>query len=162
MPLTLAWMGEGAPRMEIARVERRGRDLVAEGTQLGSAYELRYRLEPGFLALKLVGERSLDVELGGADFFDLGYSPLFNSLPIMLDGLFEAWRTPAPTCSTGPPRVYAMCCVDVPSLELRRSEQRYEPLGNAVVRFQTESFTANIQFDAAGFVLTYPGLAHRV
>jgi hypothetical protein len=138
--------------MEVARVERRGRDLVAEGTQLGSAYELRYRLEPGLLALELVGERSLDVELGDADFFDLGYSPLFNSLPIMRDGLLTA----------GPQRVYVMRWVDVPSLELRRSEQRYEPLGNAVVRFQTEGFSADIQFDAAGFVLDYPGLAHRV
>lgn len=150
--MTLAWMGVGAPRMEIARAERRGRDLVAEGTQLGSSYELRYRLEPGLLALELVGERSLDVDLCGADFFDLGYSPLFNSLPIIRDGLLDA----------GPARVYVMRWVDVPSLELRRSEQRYEPLGNAVVRFQTEGFTAEIQFDAAGFVLDYPGLAQRV
>lgn len=150
--MTLAWMGVGAPRMEIARAERRGRDLVADGTQLGSSYELRYRLEPGLLALELVGERSLDVDLCGADFFDLGYSPLFNSLPIIRDGLLDA----------GPARVYVMRWVDVPSLELRRSEQRYEPLGNAVVRFQTEGFTAEIQFDAAGFVLDYPGLAQRV
>jgi len=150
--MTLAWMGVGAPRMEIARAERRGRDLVAEGTQLGSSYELRYRLEPGLLALELVGERSLDVDLCGADFFDLGYSPLFNSLPIIRDGLLDA----------GPARVYVMRWVDVPSLELRRSEQRYEPLGSAVVRFQTEGFTAEIQFDAAGFVLDYPGLAQRV
>jgi uncharacterized protein len=138
--------------MEVARVERRGRDLVAEGTQLGSSYELRYRLEPGLLALELVGVRSLDLELGGADFFDLGNSPLFNSLPIMRDGLLEA----------GPPRDYVMRWVDVPSLELRRSDQRYEPLGDRVIRFQTEGFTADIQFDAAGFVLDYPGLAHRV
>jgi len=150
--MTLAWMGVGAPRMEIARAERRGRDLVADGTQLGSSYELRYRLEPGLLALELVGERSLDVDLCGADFFDLGYSPLFNSLPIIRDGLLDA----------GPARVYVMRWVDVPSLELRRSEQRYEPLGSAVVRFQTEGFTAEIQFDAAGFVLDYPGLAQRV
>src|SRR5215468_11556344 len=150
--MTLAWMGVGALRMEIARAERRGRDLVAEGTQLGSSYELRYRLEPGHLALELVGERSLDVDLCGADFFDLGYSPLFNSLPIIRDGLLDA----------GPARVYVMRWVDVPSLELRRSEQRYEPLGSAVVRFQTEGLTAEIQFDAAGFVLDYPGLAQRV
>src|SRR5215475_2151054 len=139
--MTVAWLGVGAPRMEIARAERRGRDLVAEGTQLGSSYELRYRLEPGVLALELVGVRSLDVELHGAEFFDLAYSPLFNSLPIIRDGLLEA----------GPPRVYVMRWVDVPSLELRRSEQRYEPLGNAVVRFQTEGFTTDIRFDAAGF-----------
>jgi hypothetical protein len=138
--------------MEVARVERRGRDLSAEGTQLGDIYELRYRLEAGVLALELAGERSLAIELGDADFFDLGYSPLFNSLPVIRDGLLEA----------GPSRTYIMRWVDVPSLELCRSEQRYEPLGNGLVRFQAGSFTADIQFDAAGFVLDYPGVGRRV
>jgi hypothetical protein len=138
--------------MEVARVERRGSDLVADGTQLGSGYELRYRLEPRFLALELVRGRSLEVELDGADFFDLAYSPLFNSLPVLRDGLLEA----------GPPNSYVMRWVDIPSLEVRRSEQRYEPLGDALVQFQTEGFTAEIQFDAAGFVLEYPGIARRV
>jgi hypothetical protein len=148
----LAWTGDGAPRMEVARVERRGDDLVAEGTQLGAVYELRYRLEPGMLALELVGRRSLEVELGDADFFDLAWSPLFNSLPVVRDGLLQA----------GPTHTYVMRWVDVPSLELHRSEQHYEPLGNALVRFRADSFTADIQFDAAGFVLDYPGLARRV
>jgi uncharacterized protein len=138
--------------MEVARAQRCGRDLVAAGTQIGAVYELRYRLEPDVLGLELVGERSLDVELGDADFFDLGYSPLFNSLPVIRDGLLEA----------GPSRTYLMRWVDVPTLELQRSEQRYEPLGKGLVRFQAGSFTADIQFDAAGFVVDYPGLARRV
>lgn len=138
--------------MEVARAERRGRDLVAEGTQLGAVYELRYRLEAGILALELVGERSLDVELGDADFFDLGFSPLFNSLPVIRDRLLE----------DGPACTYVMRWVEVPSLELHRSEQRYEPLGNGLVRFQAGGFIADIKFDAAGFVLDYPGLARRV
>jgi hypothetical protein len=149
-------MGDGAPRMEFARVERSAHDFTAIGTQIGAVYELRYRLEPGTLALELNGEPSLEpsleLELGDADFFDLGWSPLFNSLPVIRDGLLEA----------GPPHDYVMKWVDVPSLEVSRSEQRYEPLGNGNVRFTAGDFTANIRFDAAGFVLDYPGIARRV
>ena len=151
-PLTLAWAAHDAQRMEVARVEVRGDGLIADGTQLGAVYELRYRLEPDALALELVGERSLDIQLGGADFFDLGFSPLFNSLPVIRDGLLQA----------GPPRTYVMRWVDVPSLELHRSEQRYEPLGDGIVRFRAGAYTVDIQFDSAGFVLDYPGLARRV
>ena len=151
MATSLAWVGDGAPRMEVAHVERRGRDLTAVGTQLGATYELRYRLEPGSLALELVGERPLELGLGDADFFDLGWSPLFNSLPVIRDGLM----------ATGPARDYVMCWVDVPSLEVSTSEQRYEPLGNSQVRFTAGSFTADIAFDEAGFVLDYPGIATR-
>lgn len=151
MPATVAWIGDGAPRMEVAHVERRGRDLTAIGTQLGVTYELRYRLEPSRLALELVGQRSRELELGDADFFDLGWSPLFNSLPVIRDGLLEV----------GPPHEYVMRLVDVPSLGVSRSEQRYEPLGNGLVRFTTGDFTAEIRFDEAGFVLEYPGIATR-
>jgi hypothetical protein len=59
-------------------------------------------------------------------FFDLGYSPLFNSLPVMRDGLLQVGR----------PRAYVMRWVDVPSLKVHRSEQRYEPLGNGLVRYR--------------------------
>jgi hypothetical protein len=151
MAQTLAWVGDGAPRMEVAHVERHGHDFTAVGTQLGSAYELRYRLEPGVLSLELVGLRSLDVELGDADFFDLGLSPLFNSLPVIRDDLLDV----------GTPHTYVMRWVDVPSLEVTESEQRYEPLGNGLIRFRAGDFSADIRFDGAGFVLDYPGLATR-
>jgi Putative glycolipid-binding len=151
MPTHLAWMGDGAPRMEVAHVERGARDLTAVGTQLGAVYELRYRLEPDSLALDLVGQRSVELKLGDADFFDLGWSPLFNSLPVVRDALLQI----------GPPRVYMMSWVDVPSLEVSRSTQRYEPLGNGLVRFTAGEFTADIRFDEAGFVLDYPGIATR-
>jgi hypothetical protein len=52
--------------------------------------------------------------------------------------------------------------IDVPSLEVHRSEQRYEPLGGGVVRFTAGDFTADIAFDDAGFVLDYPGIGRRV
>lgn len=56
-----------------SRTPRRdGHHLHAIGTQLAAVYELQYRLEPRTLSLELVGERSLEVDLGSADFFDLG------------------------------------------------------------------------------------------
>jgi Putative glycolipid-binding len=152
MAVTLTWVGDGAPRMEVAHVERHGEGITAVGTQLGSAYELRYRLEPRVLSLELVGVRSLEVEIGDADFFDLGLSPLFNSLPVIRDALL----------SVDAPRTYLMRWVDVPSLEVTQAEQRYEPLGNGVIRFRSRDFAADIRFDEAGFVVDYPGLAKRV
>lgn len=137
--------------MEVAHVERHGRELVAIGTQLGAVYELRYRLQPDLLRLELVGHRSLEVSLGDADFFDLGWSPVFNSLPVVRDGLLES----------GPALDYVMQWVDVPSLEVTKSEQQYEPLGDGLIRFRSGSFTADIQFDTNGFVVDYPGIALR-
>ena len=62
----------------------------------------------------------------------------------------------------GPARGYSMCWVDVPSLEVSTSEQRYEPLRPGVVRFRTCDFTADIELDEDGFVVRYPELAVRV
>lgn len=151
MRTTLAWIGDGAPRMEVAHVRRTARSLSASGTQLGATYELRYELEHGLLSLDLVGGRSLEVPLGDADFFDLGWSPLFNSLPVIRDGLLEP----------GPPRDYRMRWVDVPSLRIHISDQRYQALGGRVVRFQSGAFSADIVFDEQGFVVDYPGIASR-
>jgi Putative glycolipid-binding len=149
---SLVWVGDGTPRMEIAHVEQHGRELVAVGTQLGVAYELRYRLEPERLSLEVVGGKALDVQLGEADFFDLGWSPLFNSLPVLRDGFLER----------RPPRMYKMRWVDVPSLEPSLSDQEYEGLGEGLVRFAAGDFKSEITFDEAGFVLDYPGIGRRV
>jgi hypothetical protein len=138
--------------MEVAHVDLRGGQLTAAGTQLGATYELRYELDIDALSLELVGERSVEIALGGADFFDLGWSPLFNTLPVIRDGLLER----------GAPRDYTMRWVDVPSLEVTSSAQRYEPLGDGVVRFSSGTFSAEIRFDADGFVIDYPGIARRV
>lgn len=137
--------------MEVAHVELRGEELTATGTQLGAAYELRYRLERHVMWLELVGDRALELPLGDADFFDLGWSPLFNSLPVIRDRLLEP----------GPARDYLMRWVEVPSLEITTSQQRYEPLGDGLVRFRSGSFTADIQFDDQQFVINYPGIAKR-
>jgi uncharacterized protein len=144
---TLVWRGLNLPLMEIAHAELDG-TLRARGTQIGITYELRYELEPGRLRAEVVGGPSIDVGLAGTDFFDLGYSPLFNSLPV-LAGLDE-------------PADFVMSFVYVPSLEVARSEQRYEPVGDGVVRYRSGSFVADISFDADGFVTHYEKLAERV
>lgn len=152
MPRTLVWRGLDAPRMEIARVERTGEALRASGTQIGVAYELRYELEPDLLRLEVVGQRELDVELDGRDFFDLAYSPLLNSLPVLRDDLLTGGRA----------RDYVMRFVSVPELDVVDAQQRYEPIGAGRVRFRSDDFVADLDFDGDGFVLRYEGLAEKV
>jgi hypothetical protein len=138
--------------MEIARVERTGNALYANGTQIGVAYELRYALEGDLLELELVGERRLDVHVGDLDFFDLGLSPLFNSLPVWRDGVLDV----------GEARDYVMRFVSVPELRVVESRQRYEPLGNRRLRYRSGDFAAELEFDDDGLVVRYEGLAERV
>src|SRR5262245_5960088 len=135
--------------MEIAHVESLA---LAEGTQIGSAYEARWRLERDRLEVEVVGRGSRTFELGDADFFDLFASPFFNSLPVMRDGLLEA----------GAPRDYVMRFVNLPELGAIRSEQRYTPRGDRVVGYSSGSFAADIAFDADGFVTTYEGFLERI
>jgi uncharacterized protein len=150
MPRAVVWRGLDEPRMEIAYVEPGGEQ--ASGTQIGVAYELRYELEPRLLRLELVGERSLEVELGELDFFDLGLSPLFNSLPVWRDGLLDH----------GEVRDYVMRFVAVPELRVSESQQRYEPLGGRRLRYTSGDFTAVLDFDDEGLVARYEHLAERV
>ena len=55
-----------------------------------------------------------------------------------------------------------MTFVRVPSLEVERSEQRYEPLGERLVRYSSGDFAAEIEFDEDWFVMRYQWLAERV
>jgi len=145
----LVWRRLDAPGMEIAHVETLDR---AAGTQIGVSYELRWRLDGPLLELEVVGGGRATVELGDADFFDVFASPFFNSLPVARDGLLDG----------GEPRDYTMRFVRVPELEVVSSEQRYEPLGGGIVRYSSDSFTADIEFDADGFVVDYHGFLERV
>jgi uncharacterized protein len=146
---TLVWRRLDEPGMEIARVESFSR---AEGTQIGRAYELRWRLDGERLDLEVVGGARRVVELADADFFDVFASPFFNSLPVTRDGLLEA----------GDARDYVMRFVQVPELEVVRSEQRYQPRGGRVVRYSSGSFAADIEFDTEGFVTRYEGFLERI
>jgi hypothetical protein len=145
----LVWRRLDEPGMEIAHVDSLER---AFGTQIGVAYELRWRLDGPRLELELVRGRTATVELEDADFFDVFASPFFNSLPVMRDGLLDG----------SDPREYTMRFVQVPSLEVVPSVQRYEPLGGSKVRYSSGSFSAEIAFDADGFVTVYDGFLERV
>jgi hypothetical protein len=145
----LVWRRLDEPGMEVAHVESFDR---ASGTQIGVSYELRWQLDGQRLELEVVGERSTVVELGDSDFFDVFASPFFNSLPVVRDGLLAG----------GEARKYAMRFVRVPELDTVLSEQRYEPLGGGVVRYSSDSFTADIEFDQDGFVVDYRGFLQRV
>ncbi|HYZ13078.1 MAG TPA: putative glycolipid-binding domain-containing protein [Actinomycetota bacterium] len=146
---TLVWQRLDEPGMEVAHVESFDR---ANGVQIGRTYELRWALDGADLDVKLDGERRMHVALEERDFFDVFASPFFNSLPVMRDGLMEA----------GPARNYVMTFVQVPELALVASEQRYEPLGDRVVRYSSGTFTADITFDEDGFVSLYEGFLERI
>jgi uncharacterized protein len=145
----LVWRRLDEPGMEIARID----DVDhAEGTQIGVTYELRWRLDGRALDLELVGRERRSVELGDADFFDVFASPFFNTLPVVRDGLLDG----------GEPRDYTMTFVQVPSLRVLRSAQRYTPKGGRVVGYASGDFAADIEFDADGFVVRYDGFLERV
>jgi hypothetical protein len=146
---TLAWRGLDEPRMEIAYVDSLDH---ARGRQLGLVYELSWELVGPLLRVEVVGGAACEIRLGDADFFDLGYSPFFNSLPVARDGLLEAV----------PARDYRMRFVDVPALADRLVEQRYEPRGDRIVHYSSGSFEADIHFDEDGFVTLYEDFLERV
>jgi uncharacterized protein len=147
---TLLWRGLDAPRMEIVHVQSLDQ---ARGTQIGIAYELRWKLDGAVLELALDGGPGIRVELGDADFFDLHHSAFFNSLPVARDGLLTEGADA---------REYTMRFVRVPGLAAEPARQRYEPLGNRVVRYTSGSYQADITFDTDGFVTLYQDYLERV
>ena len=147
---TLLWRGLDAPRMEIVRVESLDR---AQGTQIGVAYELHWKLDRAVLELTMDGRPAVRLELGGADFFDLHHSAFFNSLPVARDGLLKEGAAA---------REYTMLFVRVPELIAETAWQRYEPVGNRVVRYRSSGYQADVTFDADGFVTLYQDYLERV
>ena len=111
------------------------------------------------------GERALDLVRGpdgtwsrngralshvqGALDCDLALSPLTNFMPARRLGEKAA--------------DHVMAWVSVPDLEVLRSEQRYEPVSDGVVRYVglDHDFTAELELDEHGFVVRYPDLAER-
>ena len=147
---TLLWRGLDEPRMEIVHVESLDR---AQGTQIGVAYELHWKLDRAVLELTMDGRPAVRLELGGADFFDLHHSAFFNSLPVARDGLLKEGAAA---------REYTMLFVRVPELIAETAWQRYEPVGNRVVRYRSSGYQADVTFDADGFVTLYQDYLERV
>ncbi|HLM10110.1 MAG TPA: putative glycolipid-binding domain-containing protein [Thermoleophilaceae bacterium] len=164
----MVWRGLDEWRAEAATVELSGGGLLASGTQIGADYRIDYWLDAtgdGFVTRRLIvhasdteGNRELDLTreaMGDALDCDLGLSPLTNAMPILRHGLH-----------THPGEAdFTMAWVDVPSLEVHESAQRYEHVRPGVVRFidrgRFEGFAADLEVDQDGLALTYPGLATR-
>ncbi|GAA2705059.1 putative glycolipid-binding domain-containing protein [Micromonospora olivasterospora] len=85
---------------------------------------------------------------------DLGGSVLFNILPVRRLGLVSATPETA--------RRVTVAWVLVPSLTVVAAEQVYTALGPGRIRFASDTFTADLDVDADGWVVRYPGLAERV
>jgi hypothetical protein len=147
---TMLWRGLDAPRMEIVHAESLDR---AHGTQLGITYELHWKLDGPVLDLMMDGGPATRVELGDADFFDLHHSAFFNSLPVVRDKLLADGAAA---------REYTMRFVRIPELAAEPAWQRYEPLGNRVVRYHSVGYQADITFDADGFVTLYQDYLERI
>ena len=175
MSTLLTWRGLDEWRAESALVDRDERGLTAHGVQFGAGYRVDYRLRTdaalvtrslelsaltaGGLRRLLLERREDGVwtaddrvvgEVEGALDCDLALSPLTNFMPAARLG--------------EEPADHVMAWVSVPDLVVSRSEQRYEPAGEGVVRYVglDHEFSALLELDEAGFVTRYPGLAERV
>jgi hypothetical protein len=178
MERLLIWRGLDEWRAEATHVRIDGDRLTAQGTQLGAdPYRLDYRLVTGAgfvaerLELSLLHEgrlrRLLIVrhpdgswtaddrplpELDGALDFDVLASPVFNSTPFLRHAMGDG----------GEARDFVMAFVTVPELSVKRSEQRYTPLGGERVNYASGDFTADIHFDDDGLVRLYEDYLERL
>jgi uncharacterized protein len=170
--MRLAWAGDGQWTAEVCEIALSDDGLTAAGTQLGAdprPYSATYELDArgDWITRRLLVRAdgaSVDLrhdgsghwegrpELEGALDCDLAYSPLTNLMPIRRHALHE--RAGA--------HEFLMAWVSLPDLGVHLSPQRYEHLRPGLVRFASDGFTADIEVDANGLVLTYPQIARRV
>lgn len=152
--------------------------LHADGVQLGATpgpYRLDYDLVtgPDWVTERLVarvrgaeGSHTLELlraadgswtangepqpELSGALDCDIEWSPLTNFMPARRLG--------------GEPLDHLMAFVEVPSLTVRPSPQRYEPIDGRRVRFVSldSDFVSELELDDDGLIVRYPRLAELV
>jgi hypothetical protein len=101
----------------------------------------------------LPGTEDPDLLYGAFD-VDLTGSPLTNTLPIRRLDLLKA--------QTGVAHRLSVAWVNLPSLEVVQADQIYTSLGDGLIRFATETFSADLVVDDDGFVADYPGLAKRI
>ena len=92
--------------------------------------------------------------LAGAVDCDLGFSALFNTLPVLRERLLER----------GEPMDFDMAWISVPDLAVNRSPQRYVPMSDERVQFISGegAFRADIHFDREGLVTLYEDFLERV
>ncbi|MGX1273534.1 putative glycolipid-binding domain-containing protein [Streptomyces phaeoluteigriseus] len=126
--------------------------VTAETAARSRTLDLRHDGRGGWTA---DGERLPAFE--GALDCDLGLCPLTNTMPVLRHALHRA---------AGERRLLT-AWVSVPDLTVRPSRQTYTHLartsgGGGRVRFASGTFRSDLDFDADGFVVDYPGLATRI
>ncbi|MEU3336876.1 putative glycolipid-binding domain-containing protein [Streptomyces sp. NPDC006668] len=180
----ITWEVAGSRGYETAWVDFGDGELRARGRAVGTVpepYWVTYELETGarFVTRRLrvtaeteAGARTLDLVhdghgrwtadgeplpgVDGALDCDLGLCPLTNTMPVLRHDLhLEPGE-----------RELLMAWVSVPGLVVRPSLQTYTHLGRTNggghVRFASGDFRSDLEFDADGCVVDYPGLARRL
>jgi uncharacterized protein len=166
IPYTARYELQTDPQWATTRV-----DVVAEGA--GWARTLRLELAAGRWRVTTAEQGNLDAVLVaaghaaaglpgtedpdllyGAFDVDLTGSPLTNTLPIRRLGLLTAERGVAHRIS--------VAWVLLPSLEVVQADQIYTPQADGVIRFASDTFSADLIVDDEGFVTDYPELAEWV
>jgi hypothetical protein len=178
----LTWRGVEEWLAEHARVDLAGSGFGARGVQLGAEpepYRADYELDAptDWVTRRLEVDVSGDgwrrrlvlerddagrwlrdgehlPELDGALDCDLAFSPLTNFMPLRRHALHERPGT----------HDFVMAWVSLPDLGVHAAPQRYEHVRPGVVRFLSldSDFTADLEVDADGLVVSYPRLAERV
>jgi uncharacterized protein len=141
-------VAEGAGWLRTVRLERaagRWRVTTAEQGDLDAALRAA-----GHAGRTLPGTEEPE-RLAGAIDVDVGAAPLLNTLPVRRLGLLGA--------APGTAHTITAAWVLVPSLQVLANEQVYTALGGGRVRYASGTFTADLELDADGYVMNYPGLA---
>ena len=107
----------------------------------------------GHAGAGLPGTEDPDLLYGAFD-VDLTGSPMTNTLPIRRLNLLKA--------DAGVAHRISVAWVLLPSCEVVQADQIYTPLSAGIVRFATETFSADLVVDDDGFVAHYPGLAKMI
>jgi hypothetical protein len=197
----VAWRGDDDPdRLEAATITLAADRFSALGTSRAADYTTSWALEtgPGWVTERLevgvtahgwwrrltllrdaAGHWTSEVEqdgeadlpepgivdaqaLEGAIDCDIALCPVTNSMPILRLGLLGAAGQETPL---------VMAWVDLPSLQVLRSDQLYRGIhpydpaaGSALVRYESanRSFMADLTVDEDGLVIDYPWLARRI
>lgn len=182
----ILWQRWDEPGLEHLRVQTEAQSIVLNGSLVGrfdgqvlrAQYEVHTTLDFVFRALTLRlthpqerfvhllrsedgdwnGSPGVDAAaLKGCVDIDLAASPSTNTLPIRRLAL-----------GLGETAEIAVAFIEVPSLAVRREQQRYTLIAREaarnVYRFEhlASNFTADITVDDDGFVVEYPGLFRRV
>lgn len=165
MPTDIVWAALTWPSLEYARITIDGAAICATGDVVavldGQPAHVAYQVVTD--ADGVTRETAVTVTADGdtrsraidfADYpgcldVDIAITPLTNTLPIRRLDL-----------AVGASREIEVVYIGIPDLAIRRSTQRYTRLTNGY-RYESGSFSADLEVDAEGLVRTYSNLWRR-